>query len=184
MLWVSIVIIIAVYGLISGYLHPFEAYGTDNGFSYKSDYLSFSHNFLYDFAHINKMDPSYNSSYNYSYIVSAKFLNGDQVIVYKPVDTNLSAYEKAQQLEPKNTGNHSADYTVETIQIANATGYKIDSLNYYSGFRDGEFVSESIDIVFVKNGKLYKITFLSQEKGHLNQNKADMDKIVNSFTVY
>ncbi|MCC7560872.1 MAG: hypothetical protein KO318_10680 [Methanobacterium sp.] len=184
MLWVSICLFIAVYGFISGYLHPFEAYGTDNGFSYNSDYLSFSHNFLHDFVHINKLDPSYNSSYNYSYIVSARFINGDQIVVYRPIDTNLSAYEEALKLEPKNIGNHSADYTVDTIQIANSTGYKIDSLNYYSGFNEGEFVSESIDIVFVKNGKLYQISFFSSEKDHLNQNQANMDKIVNSFTVY
>jgi len=184
MLWLVVTISLALFGLISGYLHPFEAYGADNGFSYNSDYLSFSHNFLHDFAHINKLDPSYNSTYNYSYIVSARFVNGDQVIVYKPVDTNLSAYEEALKLEPKNIGNHSADCNVEIIQIANVTGYKIDSVNYYSGFKKGDFVSESIDIVFVKNGKLYQITFLSSEKDHLNQNKVDMDKIVNSFTVY
>nr|WP_319374472.1 hypothetical protein [uncultured Methanobacterium sp.] len=184
LLWLGGAGFFAIFALVSGYLHPFEPYGTDNGNYYISDYLSFSHNPLHDFVHINRLDPSYNSTYNYSYIVSARFDNGDQVIIEKPVDSNSSSYEAALKLEPKNIGNHSADYTIETIQISNITGYKIDSVNYYSGFKKGEFVSESIDIVFVKNGKLYQISFLSSEKDHLKHNKENMNKIVNSFTVY
>ena len=104
-----------IFAVVPNYLDPFEAYGIDTGNYYSSEYLSFSHNPFQKITHINKLNFTYNESYNYSYIVSATFFNGDVVVVQKPVDTNQSAYDVAFKFEIPNTGNESSNYTIEPI---------------------------------------------------------------------
>lgn len=170
-----------IFAFVSNYLDPFEAYGTDTGNYYSSEYLSFSHNPFQKISHINKLNPSYNESYNYSYIVSATFFNGDGVVVEKPVDTNQSAYDTAFKYEELgNNGNVSDNSSMEPLEIAGVTGYKVDSLNY---FDNGDLASHTIDVFFVKNGKLYQITFFSFGRDTINQNQEDINKILSSFTV-
>lgn len=155
---------------------PFEPYGNDNGTFYTSEYLSFFHNPLKTINHGNKLE-------NDSELLQADFENGDGVLIQKPVAATQSAYEEAVESKDLNERFEDSEMTsnadIESIQIAGVEGYKVDSLNYHRG----ELMSHSINVFFVKNGKLYQITFTSVGKDTINENKENMDKILNSITV-
>lgn len=184
---IVMIIIMLSYGFI--YNHdtsdssnePFEPYGNDTGTYYTSEYLSFSHNPFKVITHSNKLE-------NDSDLVSGKFENDDVFLIQKPVETTESAYDAA--MESKNNMEEDTDigYTsksnLTSLQIAGVTAYKLDSLNY----NKGELDTHSINYFFVKNGKLYQLTFVSyvflKRKSTLNANKENIDKILNSIVTY
>lgn len=162
-------------------------YGNDTGTFYDSEYLSFSHNKMYEISIGNKNDPPTDGSIfnGWADPQEIKTYNGQkigtnyafQITVYKPINATQSAYEYAVSDKNANENINVTTYPLNSIQIAGVAGYE-----YYTVYVTADGSKTKVrNIFFVKNGLLYKIEF------NLLQNfenyQKEMDTVTNSFTI-